>query len=83
MSKWGRRVGKDISKFRKEAPQEPVTTRWNIVKGDLIEVMEGPQTGQRGKVLEVIRKDNRVIIEGVNMVRKFNFLVDIFLILKY
>ena len=68
LSKWGRRVGKDISKFRNKAPAEPVTNRWNIVKGDAVEVIQGPQTGKRGKVLDVIRKANRIIVEGVNMV---------------
>jgi ribosomal protein L24 len=39
------------------------------VRGDLVQVIQGPQTGQQGKILEVIRKSNRVIIDGVNLVR--------------
>ena len=42
-------------------------TRWNIVKGDLIEVIQGPQVGRRGKVAAVLRQKNRVIVEDVNM----------------
>lgn len=33
-----------------------------------VQVIQGPQTGQQGKVLAILRKKNRVIVEGVNMV---------------
>ena len=33
-------------------------------------VVAGNSTGQQGRVLEVIRKDYRAIVEGVNMVSK-------------
>ena len=69
LSKWGRNLGKKLMKpFNKKKPELDPTRRWNIVKGDVVEVTDGPQQGQRGKVLAVIRKKNRVIIEGVNMV---------------
>lgn len=35
-----------------------------------MEVTQGPQTGQRGVVSAVIRKTNRIVIEGVNMRRR-------------
>jgi large subunit ribosomal protein L24 len=40
-----------------------------IRKGDKIEVLAGKDKGKQGTVLEV-RTDNRVLIEGVNMVKK-------------
>ncbi|CAM9500327.1 unnamed protein product, partial [Ectocarpus fasciculatus] len=46
------------------------TNRWNIVRGDLVQVTQGPQTGQQGKVLAVLREKNRLLIEGVNMRRR-------------
>ncbi len=38
-----------------------------IQKGDNVEVISGKNRGKRGKVLKVQPKDNRVIIEGVNI----------------
>lgn len=69
-SEWGKKLGKQLMKPRqKKKPQFENTNHWNIVKGDLVKVIQGPQEGQEGKVLAVLRKANRVIIEDVNMVR--------------
>lgn len=38
--------------------------------GDTVEVIAGNDKGQQGEVLQVLAKDNRVIVEGVNMVTK-------------
>ncbi len=42
----------------------------HIKKGDTVVVNSGDCKGQRGKVLEVLVKKNRAIVEGVNMVSK-------------
>jgi len=42
----------------------------NIKKGDTVEVIAGKDKGVTGKVLEVIKRDSRVIVEGVNRVKK-------------
>ncbi len=42
----------------------------NIRKGDLVKIIAGDSKGQQGKVLEVITKTNRVLVEGTNMVSK-------------
>lgn len=42
----------------------------HIKKGDLVFVNSGEYKGQQGRVLEVLRKQNRAIVEGVNMVSK-------------
>ena len=42
----------------------------HIKKGDNVVVITGNSRGQKGKVLEVIRKTDRAIVEGVNMVKK-------------
>lgn len=44
-------------------------SRWTIVRGDKVEVVDGPEKGKQGTVLKVLRAQNRVIIEGVNVVR--------------
>ncbi len=41
-----------------------------IKKGDLVEVISGRYKGKRGRVLRVIPKENKVIVEGVNMVKR-------------
>lgn len=43
--------------------------RWNIVRGDLVEVIQGHSLGQKGKVLSVIRDSARIVVDGVNMVK--------------
>ncbi len=42
----------------------------HIRKGDLVVVAAGKEKGKRGKVLRVMSKTNRVLIERVNMVKR-------------
>jgi len=42
----------------------------HIKKGDTVYVISGESKGQQGRVLEVIRKNDRAIVEGVNMITK-------------
>ena len=73
MSQWGQKLGKKLMKpVQKFKPndQHGNFKRWNIVKGDIIEVIQGPQVGKRGKIMAVLREKNRVIVEGVNMRRR-------------
>lgn len=42
----------------------------HIKKGDTVVVITGNYRGQKGRVLEVIRKTDRAIVEGVNLVKK-------------
>jgi large subunit ribosomal protein L24 len=44
--------------------------KMNIKKGDTVIVIAGNSKGQQGRVLEVIRKTDRAIVEGVNMLSK-------------
>ena len=67
LSGWGRRVGKSLMKLQDKTPQIDIL-RWNIVRGDNVHVIQGPSKGQSGKIIKVLRKSNRVIVEGVNMV---------------
>jgi large subunit ribosomal protein L24 len=73
MSSWGRKVAKQLMKgnnrkLKRNEMQK--TNRWNIVSGDVVKVIQGPQEGQQGKVVTMLRHQNRVIIEGVNMRRR-------------
>ncbi len=41
-----------------------------IKKGDTVEVIAGKDLGQQGAVMRVILKENRVVVERVNIVKK-------------
>ncbi len=42
----------------------------SIKKGDTVEVIAGENKGTRGTVQRIERKDNRVVVSGVNIVTK-------------
>jgi len=42
----------------------------HIKKGDTVQVVAGDSKGHQGKVLEVLVKDERAIVEGANLVSK-------------
>lgn len=44
--------------------------KFHIKKGDLVYVNAGIDKGKQGKVLEVLPKEERAIVEGINMVSK-------------
>ncbi len=41
-----------------------------IKKGDTVKVIAGKDKGAEGKVIQVLRDEDRVIVEGVNRVKK-------------
>ncbi len=41
-----------------------------IKKGDTVIVLAGKDRGKTGKVQKVLRQENRVVVEGVNMVAR-------------
>ena len=41
-----------------------------IKKGDTVKVIAGKDNGKEGKVISVDRKNNRVLVEGVNIITK-------------
>jgi large subunit ribosomal protein L24 len=42
----------------------------NIKKGDTVKVIAGADKGKQGKVIAVLRDADRVIVEGVNLVKR-------------
>lgn len=42
----------------------------NVKSGDTVVVISGKDKGKTGKIMKVMPKDNRVIVEGVNMLTK-------------
>lgn len=43
----------------------------NIKKGDKVKVITGASKGATGEVLKALPKTNQVIVEGVNLVKKY------------
>ena len=41
-----------------------------IKKGDTVKVIAGKDKGAEGKVIQVLREEQRVVVEGVNRVKK-------------
>jgi large subunit ribosomal protein L24 len=45
-------------------------TKQHVKKGDEIVVISGADKGKRGKIISVSPKNQRVIVEGVHMIKK-------------
>ena len=41
-----------------------------IKKGDLVKIISGTYSGKEGRVLKVINERERLIVEGINMLKK-------------
>ncbi len=48
----------------------------NIKKGDTVKVIAGRDKGAEGKVIQVLREEQRVIVEGVNRVKRHTKVVN-------
>ena len=42
----------------------------NFKVGDKVVVIAGKDKGKEGKIIKTLKKDNRVVVEGINMVTK-------------
>jgi large subunit ribosomal protein L24 len=42
----------------------------HVTKGDTVRVMRGDDKGKEGKVIRVLPKTGRIVVEGVNIVKK-------------
>jgi large subunit ribosomal protein L24 len=51
-------------------PKPAERVRIRIRKNDNVEVLSGKDAGKRGKVLVVIPEKNRVIVQGVNFIKR-------------
>ena len=47
-----------------------MSTRLHIRKNDQVEVRSGKDRGKRGRVLKVLPDTNRVVVEGVNIIKR-------------
>jgi large subunit ribosomal protein L24 len=44
--------------------------KMNFKTGDKVVVISGKDKGKEGKITSVLRKENKVVVEGVNVVKK-------------
>ncbi len=42
----------------------------HVKKGDEVVVIAGSELGKRGKILEVVKKKDRVLVEGLKMIKR-------------
>jgi len=47
-----------------------VAVKVHVKKGDRVYVLSGNDKGKSGKILKVLPKENRVIVDGINIVKK-------------
>jgi len=47
-----------------------MATKFKIKKGDRVVVITGRDKGKTGEVLRVIREESRVLVQGVNIVKR-------------
>jgi large subunit ribosomal protein L24 len=44
--------------------------RFHVKKGDEVVILAGTEKGKRGKILQVLRDKQRVIVEGAKMIKR-------------
>src|SRR5216117_1195387 len=57
-------------KSRRERGTVPERHKLHVAKGDVVRVISGEHRGKEGKILHVYPKHFRVVVEGVNIVKK-------------
>ena len=57
-------------KYAKRHARNAERVRVHVAKGDTVRVMRGEDKGKEGKVLRVHTKTGRVVVEGVNIVKR-------------
>ena len=45
-------------------------TKFHVKKGDNVVVLAGKEKGKQGRIIAVLTKKSRVIVEGVQMIKK-------------
>src|ERR671937_154451 len=58
------------AKARRRHARNAERQKVHVVKGDTVRVMRGEDKGKEGKVLRVFLKTGRVVVEGVNIVKR-------------
>ena len=46
------------------------THKFKLKKEDMVQIITGKDKGRRGRILKILRDKDRVVVEGINMVKK-------------
>ncbi len=46
------------------------TVKYKLKKDDMVQVIAGREKGKQGKIVKIDREKGRVIVDGINMVKK-------------
>jgi large subunit ribosomal protein L24 len=57
-------------KARRVRRAPPIRQKLHVTRGDTVQLISGDEKGKRGRVLRVLPKSGRVIIEGINLVKR-------------
>jgi large subunit ribosomal protein L24 len=60
----------ESEKYRKRHLRNAERVKLHVRKGDSVRVMRGEDKGKEGKILRVYPKTGRVVVEGVNIVKR-------------
>ena len=55
---------------RMKKPNSTPYRNWRVIKGDKIIMLSGKDKGKQGTVLRAYRKQNMVLVSGINIVQK-------------
>lgn len=47
-----------------------MATKFHVKRGDVVKVISGSHKGKEGKILDILRKKQRALVEGVAMIKK-------------
>lgn len=61
---------RERQKQRARHDQNAARQKLHVAKGDSVRVMRGEDAGKEGKVLRVYPKTGRIVVEGVNIVKR-------------
>lgn len=48
----------------------PAAIKMKVKKGDTVKVISGKSKGKQGEVVKVMPRENRIVVEGVNLVKR-------------
>ena len=65
-----RRTDRPRAVNRKRHADNRARAAMPVVRGDQVQVVRGDDKGKRGEVIRVYRKKGRVVVKGVNIVKK-------------
>jgi large subunit ribosomal protein L24 len=57
-------------KAKRVRHQPPVRQKLHITKGDTVQLISGEEKGKRGTVLRVHPRTGRVVVQGINLVKR-------------